>query len=790
MSKPSPRNPHTSIRPLPSKTSSLKATIMDQSGVGWKRIGEILSKEGYITRRQLEKALRYQEKHLGRLSSILIKLGYVDEEIIINVLNRVSGYPVAVLTQIKPDPKALEILPYDIAKQFMAFPLKLDRERLKVTMSEPTNAPVVEKLQNEVRKSLEIFVSSESEIIEAYRVHYNIDDKEYSKYMDNKEVETEKDIPITEVDDFGSLVSKAMGEIELSTPQDEEDIPDEYTETDAPIIKLVNGILIKAINERVSDIHIEPFEKSLQVRYRLDGELYMSMNLPYKIKNALTSRIKILSNLNIAERRVPQDGRFKMKIGKRNSIDFRVSTLPTLYGEKIVMRILDNSAVNIDLTKLGFELNTLEVLKQCICRPYGLFIVTGPTGSGKTTTLYSILNALNRVGVNIMTVEDPVEFNFKGINQVDVKNAVGMTFPAALRAFLRQDPDIIMVGEIRDLETAEIAIKAAMTGHLVLSTLHTNDCPSAIGRLVDIGVPPYLLAASLTMVLSQRLIRKLCHKCKIPLTHKEPVELEQIGFSKKEIPDLNIFTPKGCPECNNIGYKGRIGLFELMPVTEAVAKAIYATDPEDRLRHIARQEGMVTLREAGLEKIRQGVTSVEEVLKHTIATKEVLLSYLLNPEIKHYDDKDVIIREGTHDQDFFSLVQGTLVVKKKGGKIGEIMEPGEFFGEMASITGKPRSASIVSVGKSTIKRFPGDKLPEIIEQYPNISKELFEIIANRLGRANQQIVLFRESLKKPEGRPAITIEDQRSRVERRIMNNPVSHRERRIGLDRRVSLAH
>jgi type IV pilus assembly protein PilB len=346
-----------------------------------------------------------------------------------------------------------------------------------------------------------------------------------------------------------------------------------------------------------------------------------------------------------------------------------------------------------------------------------------------------------------------------------------------------------MVGEIRDLETAEIAIKAAMTGHLVLSTLHTNDCPSAIGRLVDIGIPPYLLSASLTMVLSQRLIRTLCSKCKMPVKYEKPNELVGMGFSKKEIPDLTVFAPKGCPACNNIGYKGRIGLFELMAVTDGIAKSIYAADPEDRLRQIARREGMITLREAGLEKIRQGVTAVDEVLKHTIATKEVLLSYLLNPELKHYEDKDVIIREGTHDKDFFSLVQGTLMVKKKGKIIAKIMEPGEFFGEMASITGKPRSASIISKGKSTIKRFPGDKLPEIIEQYPDISKELFGMMASRLGRINQQIVLLRKSFREPEGRPVIAVKDQRSRIDRRRINAPGYGVERRIGTDRRVSLA-
>jgi type IV pilus assembly protein PilB len=319
-------------------------------------------------------------------------------------------------------------------------------------------------------------------------------------------------------------VSEAVGEMELEGPM-EDQIQDEFSAGDAPIIKLVNGILVKAVTDGVSDIHIEPFEKALQVRYRLDGSLYKSMNLPLTIKNGLISRIKILAGLDISERRVPQDGRIKMRMGKHSAVDFRVSTLPCLFGESVVMRILDKGALNVDLTKLGFEPDTFEALKRCIDRPYGLLLVTGPTGSGKTTTLYSVLNALNTEDTKILTAEDPVEFNFKGINQVNVRNEVGMTFAAALKAFLRQDPEIIMVGEIRDMETAEIAIKAAMTGHLVFSTLHTNDCPSTIGRLRDIGIPPYMLASAVTMVLSQRLVRMLCPKCKVLYTHHNTEDL-------------------------------------------------------------------------------------------------------------------------------------------------------------------------------------------------------------------------------------------------------------------------
>ena len=774
MAKSASKSRYASTKTPLLRGSSLKATIMDQSGAGRKRLGELLSKEGYITSVQLQNAVKYQERHFGRIGSILVKLGYVDEEIIVNVLNRIYGYPVAVLSQLSPDPEALEILPYEIAKQFMAFPLKLEGETLEVTMAEPTDASAVENLQTRVRKNIRIFVSAEKDILEAYRLYYKIDDTEYAKYIDKKEMETERSEPIIEVDDFGSLVSKAVGEIELASPQENENIPDQFTAADAPIIKLVNGILIRAINEGVSDIHIEPFEKSLQVRYRVDGVLYMSMNLPLRIKNALTSRIKIISNLNIAERRIPQDGRFKLRMGKKHHIDFRVSTLPTLYGEKIVIRILDRSNLNIDLTALGFEPKILEVLKRCICRPYGLMIVTGPTGSGKTTTLYSILDALNKLGVNIMTAEDPVEFNFKGINQVSIKNEVGMTFAKALRAFLRQDPDIIMVGEIRDLETAKIAIKAAMTGHLVLSTLHTNDCLSTISRLIDIGIPDYLLAASVTMVLSQRLVRKLCPKCKEPLKYNRPDELEKMGFFKEEIPNLNIFGPTGCSECNRVGYKGRVGLFEVMEVNDEVVKAINSGASEDHLRRIACREGMVTLREAGLEKIRLGVASVEDVLKMTVPTKEAIPSYLLRPIIEHYDHKAVIIREGAHDKDFFSLVQGALLVVKKGKIITEIIEPGDFFGQIAAINGKPRAVSIISKGKTTVKRFPGDKITEIIEQYPEITKKLFEITANRLQRADQQVanLLLKDAIRKQQRKDVISIRDRRDGFGIRKAQNP------------------
>ena len=744
MAEPAPKKRPVPLRPVSSKKSSLVATVKDQSGAGKMKIGQLLCKEGHITSSQLNDALKYQQTHQGRLGSILLKLGYIEEKTILNILSRVHNYPGVSISEIDPSPEALKILPYDVAKEYMAFPFKIDGENLHVSMAEPTDTVAVEELQNKAQKSLVVCVSTENDIIEGYKKYYEISDEEYNSFFAEK-VEEEA-VPVTQVEDFGSLVSEAAEEMELDSHSDEEG-PDEFSAADAPIIKLVNGILIKAINDGVSDIHIEPYEKSLQVRYRLDGSLYKSMNLPLTIKNALISRLKILSSLNIAERRVPQDGRIKMRLGKTKAVDFRVSTLPTLFGESVVMRILDKSALNVDLTKMGFAVETFETLKRCISRPYGLLLVTGPTGSGKTTTLYSVLNVLNKEDTKILTAEDPVEFNFRGINQVHVRNEVGMTFAVALKAFLRQDPDIIMVGEIRDMETAEIAIKAAMTGHLVFSTLHTNDCPSTIGRLIDIGIPSYMLASSVTMVLSQRLARRLCPKCKVVVKTPDPKELVNMGFSEDEIPNLTLYGPKGCPECNGMGYKGRTGLYELMEVTDEVAKAINAGAPEDQLRKTAINEGMVPLRDAGLEKVRQGITSIEEICKKTVITKEALPAYLVNPDIERYENGDVIIREGNKDVDFFKLVQGAIYVVKDGKKIAQIVQPGEYFGEMSAISGEPRTASIISNGRSIVRRFPGEKLPELIEKYPEVSRNLFGIIVGRLNKSNEVTIRLLNQLK-------------------------------------------
>ena len=749
------QNRNSPPRPAPgrlggdAKKSSLSGTVKDQSGAGKIRIGDLLRKEGYITAHQLEHALKVYKKSNMRLGSILVKLGYIDEETILNVLSRLHGFPSVNIARESPHPDALKIMPYEIAKKYMAFPLRIspNTNTLKVTMAEPTDTSAVEALQAEIKMKLTVCVSTENDIISAYRNHYQISDEEFALYKDQEEVDEEEEVSVEEVaDDFGALASEAAGELEIGSDDDDGDI-ESYSYSDAPIIKLVNGMLIKAVKDGVSDVHIEPYEKNFQVRYRLDGSLYKSMNLPMSIKNALVSRVKILANLDITERRIPQDGRIKLKLGRNKAVDFRVSTLPTLFGESIVLRILDQSSLNVDLTKLGFAPTTYDTLKRCLYRPQGLLLVTGPTGSGKTVTLYSALNALNREDTKILTAEDPVEFNFKGINQVNVHQEIGMTFAAALKAFLRQDPDIIMVGEIRDLETAEIAIKAAMTGHLVFSTLHTNDSAATIARLVDIGIPPYMVASSTTMVLSQRLGRRLCANCKKIVKHYSEEELTGAGFNPDEIANLEIYGPNGCPVCKGGGYKGRVGFFELMEITDEVSKAISAQVPEDILRKTAINEGMIPLREAALQKVREGITSVDEVLKRTVLTKESLPAYMVNPDMEKYEDGDVVIREGNLDDDFFELIQGAVIVVKSGKKIAEISQPGAYFGEMAAISGEARSASIISKGRATVRRFPGDKLSEVIENYPDVTKHLFKTMVNRLEHSNEIIMKLADGRK-------------------------------------------
>ena len=726
------------------KQTALRSTVKDQSGAGKTKIGEVLRKEGQILTSQLNEAIAIQKRTRQRLGSILIRLGYIEDDTIVKVLSRIHNYPAVDIAKEPPNPQVFKTVPFDVVKKYCALPLRVTGKTLQVTMAEPTDTAAVEQLQTEVKMALSVCVSRETQILEAYKKYYEISEDDYKELVGAEEEIEEEDDEITNIDDFGSLASEAAEDMAIETDGYDE-TAEEFSASDAPIIKLVNGMLIKAVKDGVSDVHIEPYEKNLQVRYRLDGSLFKTMNLPLTIKNALTSRIKILASLDITERRVPQDGRIKMRIGRNKVVDFRVSTLPTLYGESIVLRILDKSSLNVDLTKLGFEPETYTSLKRCLTRPQGLLLVTGPTGSGKTVTLYSALNSLNKEDTKILTAEDPVEFNFKGINQVNVHQEVGMTFPAALKAFLRQDPDIIMVGEIRDIETAEIAIKAAMTGHLVFSTLHTNDCPATIGRMIDIGIQSFMLAASLTMVQSQRLGRRLCPECRTPMTLPDKKELLEQGFSEEDLVDLTLYQPKGCPLCRGGGYKGRVGFFELMEITDEVAKAINAEVPEDQLRKVAMQEGMVPLRNAAIKKAIQGVTSYNEILRRTVITEESLPAYLVNPDIEFYEDGDTIIRQGNTDIDFFQLIQGSVMVVKDGKKIAEIAEPNDYFGEMSAISGEARSASILSKGRSKIKRYPGDKLMEIIEKHPHVAKHLFTTLVSRLGQANDIIVRLAEN---------------------------------------------
>ncbi len=736
------------------KKASLKRTVKDQSGAGKLKIGELLQKAGYITASQFNEAKAINKKTGTRLGKILLENGTIERETIANFLSRMHNYTMVTIDEEPPGKDALELVPYETAKRFLAFPLRIAGNTLQITMAEPTDALEVEELQNIVNMGLNVCVSTARNIINAYRTYYKIDEEEYQSFFSFKP-EDEVEEEITQIEDFGALVTDAAEDFEIESAADDESAFDQFSASDAPIIKLVNGILVKAVTDGVSDIHIEPFEKTMQVRYRKDGSLFKSMNLPLTIKNALVARIKILADLNITERRVPQDGRIKIRMGRNKAVDFRVSTLPLLHGEGIVLRILDKGTLNVDLTKLGFEPETFETLKRCLNSPQGLLLVTGPTGSGKTVTLYSALNSLNKEDIKILTAEDPVEFNFRGINQVNVNTEVGMTFPAALKAFLRQDPDIIMVGEIRDIDTAEIAMKAAMTGHLVFSTLHTNDSPSTVGRLVDIGIPAYLLASSLSMVLSQRLGRRLCSNCKVHIT-MERDELLSAGFTEEEIDDeqFQLYGPKGCSECNGLGYRGRVGFFELLEVTEEVAKAIQAEVPEEQLRKIATQEGMIPLRRAGLKKARQGITSVREVLRRTVVHGETMPAYLINPEVEEYEDGDIIIQEGNKDdRNFYKLVRGKVAVLRNGKKMAEITEPGEYFGEMACILDQPRSASVVAIGRCKVKRYPGEKINELIEKYPDISSHLFKTMARRLRTTGTILIQLAGGARGRDSRP-------------------------------------
>lgn len=567
---------------------------MTTIAAGSDRLGDMLIRENLLTREQLAQALQEQRSGGFRLGYILVKLGLVSETEVTKVLARQYHMPAVDLARFEVDPRIIKLIPADFATRHTVLPLKREGRTLTIAMAEPSNNGLVEDLKFITRYDLFPVIAGEYTLRALIEKHYESGDQELQSILKDMEgLDTEVEVVEEREDD-------AVTQAQID---------------DAPVVKLINGLLTDAVRRGASDIHIEPFEHELRVRYRIDGALLEVMKPPLKMKAALTSRVKILSQLNIAERRVPQDGRLKLKMGRR-VIDFRVSTLPVLFGEKIVMRILDKGNLTLDLTKFGFEKKAEDDLMRAILNPYGMVLVTGPTGSGKTTTLYSALSRINTPEVNIMTAEDPVEYNLMGINQVLVRTEIGLTFAAALKAFLRQDPNIIMIGEIRDLETGGIAIKAALTGHLVLSTLHTNDAPSTITRMIDMGIEAFNVASAVNLVVAQRLVRRICKDCKEPATYTDE-ELQPLGFSMEEAREIPFMKGTGCDTCGGTGYKGRAGLYEVMDMSPEVRRMILRGASVAELQEQAVVEGMLTLRMDGIVKIRKGVTTLEEVIKET-----------------------------------------------------------------------------------------------------------------------------------------------------------------------------
>jgi type IV pilus assembly protein PilB len=557
------------------------------------KLGDILVREGLITLEQLKKALQEQKSSGMRLGYTLVKLGFIEETEVTKMLARQYRMPAVDLSRFEVDPKILKLIPPDIATKHVVLPLKREGRTLTVAIADPNNVAAIEDIKFITRCDVFPVIAGEYTLRNAIDRYYQQSDAQLQSLL--KSVEAEEDLEVVE-------------------DQEDEDVKAQDLADDAPVVKLINGLLTDAVKRGASDIHIEPFEHEMRVRYRVDGALHEVMRPPVKMRAALTSRVKIMAQLNIAERRVPQDGRIKLKMGTR-VIDFRVSTLPVLFGEKIVLRILDKGNLTLDLATFGFEPKAQADLLKAILNPYGMVLVTGPTGSGKTTTLYSALSKINTIDVNIMTAEDPVEYNLMGINQVLVRNEVGMTFAAALKAFLRQDPNIIMVGEIRDLETGSIAIKAALTGHLVLSTLHTNDAPSTITRMVDMGIEPFNVASAVNLIVAQRLVRRICKDCKQEHEYTAE-EMHAFGIDKKVGP---FFKGAGCDTCAGTGYKGRQGLYEVMALSSPLRRGILKGGSTEEIRDTAVQEGMLTLRMDGMVKVKKGVTTLEEVVKETAA---------------------------------------------------------------------------------------------------------------------------------------------------------------------------
>jgi type IV pilus assembly protein PilB len=559
------------------------------------RLGQLLLKAEIITEEQLKQAQSEQKMRGSNLSSILIDMGFLSENALLEFLHKRYGLPSINLSEVELDPKLVGLVGPEFMHKNQVVPVRRSGSTLYLAIVDPFNVSVIDDIKFRTGYHVEVMVASETNIKTTIDRHLN---------------------PTASID--GALADFEDEGMEVVQHDETFDLGElEKTAEEAPVVKLVNLILADAIAKGASDIHVEPYEKFMRVRERIDGVLYEVMRPPIQMKNAIISRIKIMSQLDIAERRLPQGGRFLIRMQNRE-MDFRVSLIPTLFGEKVVLRLLDKTKLQLDLTKLGFEPDTLELFRESIYRPYGMILVTGPTGSGKTTTLYSVLSELNKVSENICTCEDPIEYNLPGVNQVQMHEAIGLNFAASLREFLRQDPDIILVGEIRDLETAEIGVKAALTGHLVLSTLHTNDAPSTIGRLLDMGVEPFLVSSSLIVTVAQRLVRCICPDCKEPFS-VPPDALVELGVPEGEIHDFRCYKGKGCGKCNNIGYRGRISLYEVMPTTEEIQELILRRAAANEIKRAAIQAGMKTLRMSGIAKIKLGMTSIEEVLRVTVA---------------------------------------------------------------------------------------------------------------------------------------------------------------------------
>ncbi len=572
------------------------------------KLGEILLKENLITPDQLKQALEHQKANGGRLGNSLVKLGFLNDDEVTAVLSRQYGVPSINLAYFEVDPSITKLIPMDTATKYQVLPLSRVGASLTLAMVDPTNVFAMDDIKFMTGFNIEPVVASEAAIMDAIKKHYgSVEDQERKK----------------ELEEIVNFIDEGQAESLELQDADSEGMSLEALEKaseEAPVIKLVNYILTDAVKRGASDIHMEPYEKEYRVRYRIDGMLQTIMNPPFKLRDAIISRVKIMSKLDISEKRLPQDGRIMIKMmkdGKKKQLDFRVSVLPTLHGEKIVMRLLDKENLRLDMTKLGFEQVSLDKFTKAIFKPYGMVLVTGPTGSGKTNTLYSSISQLNKPDTNIVTAEDPVEFQLHGINQVQMKEQIGLNFAAALRSFLRQDPNIILVGEIRDFETAEIAIKAALTGHLVLSTLHTNDAPSTISRLMNMGIEPFLVATSVHMIVAQRLVRRVCADCKTA-EDISPQLLIDAGFTIEESKTVKVYKGTGCSTCGNKGYKGRCGLYEVLEITDELRELILVGASALELRKKAIEQGMITLRKSGLIKASLGQTTLEEVFRETV----------------------------------------------------------------------------------------------------------------------------------------------------------------------------